>query len=223
MSGSVQPGDAGSQLRLDDLEHLTDADLPALIEALLLVAPDPPRVADLADAIGVPPARIEAAVAELASQAGRGWMVQRHGDHLHLATVPRFAPYVGRFLGLDREGKLSSAALETLAIIAYRQPVTRAEIEAVRGVDSSGVLATLHARELVEPVSRLAAVGNPFQYGTTIGFLRLFGLGSLADLPPLGTFGDEDGARLLDAAMPANGQRTADDAWGQSMEGTEQE
>ena len=104
------------------------------------------------------------------------------------------------FLRLDREAKLSSAALETLAIVAYRQPVTRAEIDQVRGVDSSGVLANLHARGLIEPVARLATVGNPIQYGTTAQFLNHFGLRSLADLPPIGEIGGKDGLDLLESA-----------------------
>ncbi len=191
-----------AQLALDGAsETMSLAELSALIEALLLVAPEPPTVAELAEAAAVTPARIEEAVTTLASHVDRGWIVQRHGDHLHLATAPRFARQISAFLGLEREGKLSSAALETLAIIAYQQPVTRSEIEAVRGVDSSGVLATLHGRELIEPVSRLAAIGNPFQYGTTVGFLRLFGLSSLTDLPPLGNFEGAEGTSLLELAM----------------------
>lgn len=176
-------------------------ELASLIEALLLVAHDPPIIDELADAANVTVSRIQDALDQIASHSERGWIVQRHGNHLHIATSPRFATEISAFLGLEREGKLSSAALETLAIVAYQQPVTRSEIEAVRGVDSSGVLATLHARELVEPVSRLAAVGNPFQYGTTVGFLKLFGLGSLTDLPQLGSVDGGDGAALLNIAM----------------------
>ena len=86
------------------------------------------------------------------------------------------------------------------AIIAYRQPVTRVGIEAVRGVDCSGVISTLHARGLIEPVSRQASVGNPFQYGTTAEFLKHFGLGSLADLPPLGTIDGRDAQAALEQA-----------------------
>jgi len=204
LTGTHTVIDPPAQLHLDGTgpgDDLSSADLVALVEAMLLVAPTPPTVADLAEAIGIAPGRIEDALAEMAGQHDRGWIVQRHGAHLHLATAPRFARYISAFLGLEREGKLSSAALETLAIVAYQQPVTRAEIEAVRGVDSSGVLATLHARELIEPVSRLAAVGNPFQYGTTVTFLKLFGLSSLADLPPLGRLEGEDGITLLANAM----------------------
>jgi segregation and condensation protein B len=198
----VQPP---AQLPLDhtsDTANWPDAELACLVEALLLVAPQPPTITDLASAMGISTTRLDAALAELDTRAGeRGWIVQRHGEHLYLASAPRFAPLVGAFLGLDREGKLSPAALETLAIIAYHQPVTRSEVEAIRGVDSSGVIATLHNRDLVEPVARLAAVGNPYQYGTTVGFLKLFGLSSLADLPPIGQVEGEDGAALLAAAI----------------------
>jgi segregation and condensation protein B len=104
---------------------------------------------------------------------------------------------------LEREARLSSAALEVLAVIAYRQPVTRAEVEAVRGVDCAGVLATLHGRELIEAVGRLETVGHPIQYGTTPSFLRHFGLRSLAELPPLGDVEGKDAGVLLEAALLA--------------------
>jgi segregation and condensation protein B len=196
--------DKPAQLQLDgDIGQpdYSTAELASLIEALLLVASEPPAIDELAASIGVKPTRIQDALDELASQAEhRGWIVQKHGNRLHLASAPRFASQISSFLGLEREGKLSAAALETLAIVAYQQPVTRSEIEAVRGVDCAGVIATLHARELVEPVSRLNAVGNPFQYGTTVGFLKLFGLSSLADLPPIGQLEGEDGLALLGMA-----------------------
>jgi segregation and condensation protein B len=205
-----------AQLPLDHASETLqwpDAELASLVEALLLVAPQPPTVDDLAAAIGVPRARLEAVLAELdARSKDRGWIVQRHGEQLYLASAPRFAPLVSAFLGLDREGKLSPAALETLAIIAYHQPVTRSEVEAIRGVDSSGVIATLHNRDLVEPVARLSAVGNPFQYGTTVGFLKLFGLSSLAELPPIGQVEGEDGASLLAAAIESAQGSEAPDA-----------
>ena len=205
MSSSA-PVEAPIQLLLDGSRAepgLSSQELASLVEALLLVAPEPPTIGDLAEAAGVAEARLEAVVADLAARNHRGWIVQRQGSRLHLATAPRFAPYINRFLGLEREGRLSSAALETLAIIAYQQPVTRADIEAIRGVDCAGVLGTLHGRELIEPVGRLQAVGNPFQYGTTIGFLKLFGLTSLADLPPLGLVDGQDGLTLLTDAMSA--------------------
>jgi len=193
----------GDQLRLPSEAmptSLPDHELGALVEALLLVSPEPPTIEELSAGAEVPREEIERALDWLERQADRGWIMQRHGRRIHLATAPRFADKVRLFLGLDREAKLSSASLETLALVAYQQPVTRAEIEAVRGVDSSGVLAKLHARGLVEPVARLATVGNPIQYGTTAEFLNHFGLRSLADLPPLGEIGGKDGKTLLESA-----------------------
>ncbi len=160
-------------------------ELPALLEALLLVSPEPADLRDLAAAAGVAVSTVEDALTTINDDPSRGWVVIRHRDTVHLSSAPRFAPYVRRFLGLDREARLSGAALETLALIAYRQPVTRAEIESLRGVDSSGVLSTLFARGLIEVAGRLPTVGNPHQYVTSLEFLKQFGLRSLEDLPPL--------------------------------------
>lgn len=178
----------------------TDEELGALVEAILLVSPEPPTIDEIATGTEIPVEDIEIGVAWLEEQQDRGWLVQRHGRRLSLATHPRFADKVRLFLGLDREAKLTSASLETLALVAYQQPVTRSEIERVRGVDSSGVLAKLHARGLIEPVARLATVGNPIQYGTTAEFLNHFGLQSLDDLPPLGIIDGKDAAEMLSAA-----------------------
>jgi segregation and condensation protein B len=176
-------------------------DLVALLEALLLVAREAPTVDQLARASGVSPAEIDAALGQMSHMPNRGWILLRHRDTVQLASSPRFADAIRRFLGLERETRLSGAALETVAIVAYRQPVTRAEIEAVRGVDSAGVLATLHGRGLIEAVGRLETVGHPIQYGTTPEFLRHFGLQSLTDLPPLGEVEGRDARVLLEAAM----------------------
>lgn len=202
-SPNGEPPESGDQLRLPGEAmptSLPDHELGAMVEALLLVATEPPTLDELAAGAEVPRDEIERALTWLEQQDDRGWIVQRHGRRIHLATAPRFADKVRLFLGLDREAKLSSASLETLALVAYQQPITRAEIESVRGVDSSGVLAKLHARGLVEPVARLATVGNPIQYGTTAEFLNHFGLRSLADLPPLGDIGGKDGKELLQSA-----------------------
>lgn len=117
--------------------------------------------------------------------ADRGIRLQRHGDQVQLVTAPEAAPAVERFLGLEGAVRLSSAALETLAVIAYRQPVTRAQIEQVRGVSADRAIATLLAHGLIEEVGRLETVGRPALFGTTVEFLEHFGLQSLADLPPL--------------------------------------
>src|SRR5688572_7534269 len=102
-----------------------ETELPALIEALLLVASGPVSLADLAEVAGARPDEIDEAVDRLTEVEDRGWVVQRHRDQVQLATAPRFAGHIRRFLGLEREARLSSAALETVAIIAYQQPVTR--------------------------------------------------------------------------------------------------
>lgn len=179
---------------------LTIEELGSLVEAILLVTPEPPTIDEIATGTEVPVEDIEAGIEWLEMQQNRGWQLQRHGRRLSLASHPRFADKVRLFLGLDREAKLSSASLETLALVAYQQPVTRGEIERVRGVDSSGVLAKLHARGLIEPVARMATVGNPIQYGTTVEFLSHFGLQSIDDLPPLGIIDGKDAAGLLASA-----------------------
>lgn len=181
-------------------------ELEALIEALLLAAPTPTTPGELARGAGVAVADVEAALTALETADGRGWLLQRHRGTVQLATAPRFARQVMRFLGLERETRLSGPALEALAIVAYRQPVTRAELEAVRGVDCAGVLATLHGRGLIEPVGRLETVGHPIEYGTTPEFLRHFGLRSLDDLPPLGDVEGRDASVLLEAAVATAGE-----------------
>ena len=178
-------GVVASQPELATILGVDAEELPALLEALLLVSPEPAELRNLADAAGVPVSAVEEALTSLNDSPSRGWVVIQHRGTAHISSAPRFAPYVRRFLRLDREARLSSAALETLALIAYRQPVTRAEIESLRGVDCSGVLATLYARELIEVAGKLPTVGNPHQYVTSLEFLKQFGLRSLADLPPL--------------------------------------
>ncbi len=199
---SYEDDDDARQLPLDG-ELLDAPTLDALVEAMLLVAPHPADPAELAAAAGVDEPRIEVSLARLGAADDRGWVLVRHGGTVSLATAPRFAPHIRRFLGMERESRLSGASLETLAIVAYRQPVSRAEIEAVRGVDCTGVLATLHARGLVETIGRGAGVGSPNLFGTTAAFLHHFGLRSLAELPPIGEVNGHDSAALLDAAIAA--------------------
>ncbi len=186
-------------------------ELHALIEALLLVAPDPVAPRDLAQAAGVSQAEIDAAI-DAMNRADRGWTILRHHGTVQLASAPRFADRVRSFLKLNRESRLSGAALETLTLVAYRQPVTRAEIDALRGVDSSGVLAKLHARGLIEIVGRLSTVGNPLQYGTTIEFLRHFGLQSLGDLPPLEEISGNAADQLFAEVEGSGGQSATNGA-----------
>ncbi len=168
----------------------------AALEALLFVAEGPAELADLARGLDVSVAAVRGLLDELASVlgGGRGLRLQRHGARVQLVTAPEAAAAIERFLGGRSEQRLSHAALETLAIIAYRQPVSRPQIEAIRGVDCGRALATLRARELVEEVGRAEGPGRPLLYGTTMRFLEHFGLQHPDDLPPLPATAREEGA-----------------------------
>ena len=160
----------------------------AQVECLLFVADGPISVGRLAEALEVTPGQVERALTDLVTTyVGRGLRLQRVGNRVQLITTPQAAPYVERFLGLEARTRLSQAALETLAIIAYRQPITRPEIEAIRGVSSDSVLRTLLSVGLIEDVGRAPTVGRPILYGTTFEFLQHFGLSGLDELPPMDT------------------------------------
>lgn len=162
--------------------------LPNVLEAVLFVADSPIEVAALSRTVNAPKADVDAALETLAeSVRERGVRLQRDGDLVQLVSAPETAPYVERFLGLEHP-PLTNASLETLAIIAYRQPITRPAIEAVRGVDCDGPIRTLQARGLIEEVGRAPLVGRPALFGTTVKFLEYFGLERPEDLPPLPQF-----------------------------------
>ncbi len=155
-----------------------------LIEALLFVAGEPVTVTELARALDLPLDAVEQALDDLAAAcARRGVRLQRDADRVQMVSAPEAAAVIERFLGTPASSRLSSAALEVLTIIAYRQPITRAQIEAIRGVDSSGVLRALLSRDLIAEGGRLETIGRPILYVTTAEFLRQFGLSSLSDLP----------------------------------------
>jgi segregation and condensation protein B len=159
----------------------------SIIESLLFVSNGAVPLEQLQKSLDISAAEVEAALLGLDRTCiGRGLRVQRKGTDVQLTTAPESAPYVERFLGLQLSSKLSGAALEALAVVAYRQPVTRAQVEAVRGVNSDGVLNTLLARGLVAEVGRLEAAGRPILYGTTFEFQQYFGLKDLRQLPPVG-------------------------------------
>jgi len=160
--------------------------LAAIVESLLFVADAPVPVSQLAEAAECDARDIEAALKSLAEDyVNRGIRLQRKGNLVQLVSAPQAAPYIERFLGLSLSGKLSAAALETLAMVAYKQPITRPQIEAIRGVSSDGVLRTLMSKGLIEEVGRLETVGHPVLFGTTFEFLQYFGLDSLDELPSL--------------------------------------
>jgi segregation and condensation protein B len=162
----------------------------ARIEALLFVAAGGVPLPQLANALDLPLRDVEKHLdileKRLASdQEPHGLRIQRHHGRVQLTTSPDTAADVERFLGLEASSRLSRAALETLAIIAYQQPVTRPEIDAVRGVSSDGVLKSLLSKGLVQEVGRAERPGRPIIYMTTSDFLQYFGLNSLEELPPL--------------------------------------
>ncbi|MFQ6100968.1 MAG: SMC-Scp complex subunit ScpB [Anaerolineae bacterium] len=161
--------------------------LAGRVESLLFVADAPVSVGRLAEALEATAGQVERALTDLeAAYAGRGLRLQRVNNRVQLITAPQAAPFVERFLGLEARTRLSRAALETLAIVAYRQPITRPEIEAIRGVNSDSVLRTLLGLGLIEEVGRAVTVGRPILYGTTFEFLQHFGLRNLEELPSLG-------------------------------------
>lgn len=173
--------------------ELTEAGL----EALLFVAERPLSRREIASLAGVDRATVDARLGDLeVSLAGRGVRLVVSDDRVELATAPEAGALVARYVGADAV-RLSPAALETLAIVAYRQPVTRAAIERIRGVDSDYTVRALLHRRLIVEQGRAEAPGRPILYGTGFEFLERFGLVSLDDLPPLDI---EVAARLVDEA-----------------------
>ncbi len=171
----------------DKTLHSTPA-LCALVESLLFIAPQPVTPGELGKALDRPAAEIREALAELEQslcQDQRGLRLQRAGQTVALVTMPEAARAVARFTALATHTRLSKPALETLAIIAYQQPVTRGQIEAIRGVDCAHILRALLARELIRIRGRRPTIGNPILYGVTEEFLQYFGLASLDELPDL--------------------------------------
>lgn len=157
----------------------------AQLEALLFVAERPLSRREIASLAGVDRASVDGLLGDLeVALRGRGLRLIAAGDAIQLVTAPEAGALIARYVGADGQ-KLSPAALETLAIVAYRQPVTRGSIERIRGVDSDYVLRTLLHRRLVTEQGRADTPGRPILYGTGFDFLERFGLTSLDDLPPL--------------------------------------
>jgi len=168
------------------VQNIPLSNLEASLEALLFVVASPVTVAQLAEALEQKTADIEAGLHNLEQsyQQGRGLSLQWHGGRVQLTTAPGMAGLVERFLGLEATARLSRAALETLAIIAYRQPITRPGVDAIRGVNSDGVMKSLLSKGLIQEVGRSEGPGRPILYGITADFLQHFGLSSLVELPP---------------------------------------
>jgi segregation and condensation protein B len=181
--------DSADELPLEvDLGIVAESELAGALEAVLLVVDSPVTDAALATAVGHGLERVRqelSALAQRYTQAGSGIELRAAGGGWRFYTRDRFAPVVERFVLDGQQAKLSKAALETLAVVAYRQPVTRARIAGVRGVNVDGVIRTLVARGLIEEVGHDAETGG-LLYRTTELFLERLGLSSLEDLPSLG-------------------------------------
>jgi segregation and condensation protein B len=166
--------------------------LSAAIEAILFTSNRPLRLRELQQATDSDRAVVEEALTELReSLGGRGLMLQRQQDLVGLATRPELAGYVRRALRPEVTGRLSPAAYETLAIVAFQQPVTKSRIEEIRGVNCDSVITNLELRNLVSEVGRASGPGQAKLYGTTMRFLQVLGLESIEQLPvPSGRAGD---------------------------------
>jgi segregation and condensation protein B len=161
-------------------------DLPAILEALLFVSAEPVGASQLAVTLEISIAAVEEGLQQLEGELKtRGLRLQRHGGRVQLTTAPEMAERIERFLGMESTSRLSRAALETLGIIAYQQPVTRPYVEGVRGVNSDGVMKSLLGKGLIQEAGRASGPGRPILYGTTPDFLQHFGISSLTELPPL--------------------------------------
>ena len=169
--------------------------LSGRIEAILFVAGEPVRIEDLAKALNVTVRAVENEVIKLRDEYDfhqRGFTLKRFGHQVQLATRALYASDVVHLLQPVQKQSLTQAAMETLAVVAYKQPVTRAEVEQVRGVKCDYSLQSLMNKELIMEVGRKDALGRPILYGTTENFLAHFGLSSLEDLPPMPELPKED-------------------------------
>ena len=170
------------------MENNQTNQLPKIIEAILFVAGEPVAISDLCEALGVGELEALQAVTELERTLDndlRGITVKRYGDHIRLETRPEYAPYVERMLQPVQRQSLSQTAMETLAVIAYRQPTTKAEVEQVRGVKCDYSVQSLLQKGLIKEVGRKEALGRPILYATTDRFLEHFGISDIRELPPL--------------------------------------
>ncbi|MDQ5825988.1 MAG: SMC-Scp complex subunit ScpB [Chloroflexota bacterium] len=205
------------QVPLTEREDIQE--MAAALEALLFIAPEPVPLPDLRRALQVRQPTLERVIEFLGkslSEGKRGLRLQRHNDMLRLVTAPETALYIEKLKGAQATQRLSDAALETLALIAYTQPTTRPQIEAIRGVDCSGVVNTLMQRGLVVEVGRLDTVGHPILYGTTLAFLQHFGLErpdqlpSVVGLPSRNGAGAEAGAETETQSETATPDRNSE-------------
>ena len=173
---------------MSEKEEVRGGSLKGRIEAILFVAGEAVSLKDMAKALEVGEKELKSALEEIGSEYDyeqRGFMLKRFGDKVQLATRPLYAEDVLRLLQPVQQQSLSQAAMETLAVVAYKQPVTRAEVEQIRGVKCDYSLQSLTAKGLIAEAGRKDTIGRPILYATTDTFLSHFGLATLEDLPPL--------------------------------------
>ena len=175
-------------------------DISSAIEAILFAAGESVPLARLSLILDTDEAELSRIAAELAEKyerEQRGMRILRLGDKLQMCSAPEYAPFITKVLEQRRPPMLSQSALETLAIVAYFQPVTRAYVEQLRGVDSSYSISSLSDKGLIEPCGRLDVPGRPTLFRTTDAFLRPMGVSELSQLPPLPDIGSSEGVQKL--------------------------
>ncbi len=170
---------------------MEDRDVKSIIEAVLFISGEPLTDDTLKDIVEIDRPHVERLIRELADEyslKNSGLLIVEVAGGFQMVTNPAYAPWVKKLLATAVPTKLSQQSLETLAIVAYKQPVIKAEIEAIRGVNSDGVIRTLLDRRLIKILGRKEAPGRPLMYGTTKEFLHCFGLNDLSELPTLKEF-----------------------------------
>lgn len=179
---------------------MSEQDLQGVLEALLFVSDEPVSAAELAKIIEAQPSEVDSALAYMASRLAdeeRGIQLREVAGGWRLYSHPAYHEVIERYVASWDTRSLSQAALETLAVIAYHQPVTRSDINAIRGVSSEGVVSSLVDKGLVRESGRASTPGNAILYGTSRTFLERFGLKSLKDLPPLEQFAPDEHAKQV--------------------------
>lgn len=205
------PAEDGAQDALELKERV------GIVEAILFVAGDAVETNALCRAMNVTELELSSVLDALESGYDfdrRGLRLLRFGSHVQLATRPEYAPYVERLLQPVQQQTLSQAVMETLAVIAYRQPVTKGEVEQIRGVKCDYSVQALVSRGLIEEIGRRETLGRPILYGTTDAFLRHFALGSLSDLPQIdfsALAGKLSGAQEAEGTDQTEAAQTADE------------
>ncbi len=186
---------------MTEFDGLIRTDLKGCLEAILFVASGPVSTSQLAEVVGLSNSEIEKALFLLDAgyQKSGGLSLQWQSGKVQLTTSPKMGLLVERFLGLESSTRISKAAVETLAVIGYKQPVTRPYIDSIRGVNSDAVIKSLLSKGFIQEIGRSDGPGRPIMYGTTSDFLQFFGLGSIKDLPVL-----EDGQTAIEEQPKEN-------------------